>query len=339
MKYSRLLNPFTTDIGVDLGTANTLVYVRGRGIVVNEPSVVSINRVTQKVEAVGSDAERMLGRTPGSIVAVEPLKDGVIALLEVTQLMLEHFMVKAQRGKRWMSPRVLIGVPGDTSEIERRAVEDAAYRAKARSVHLVKEPIAAALGAGLPIESPRGQMIVDIGSGTTDIAVISLCGVAYECAVRVAGDEMDEAIMDFVKQKYSLVTGKRMAQKIKAGLGSARPLDSPLCMEVRGKDIIEGLPKTVVLNDAEVRDALLPPLRIITETVLSALEHTPPELSADIIDHGIMLTGGGALIRKLDELLAAATGVPVRVTERPLLSVAEGTAKILSDTQLLRRLT
>lgn len=336
MKYSRLLNPFSTDMGIDLGTANTLVYVRGRGLVVNEPSVVSINRVTQKVEAVGSDAEQMLGRTPRSIVAVEPLKDGVIALLEVAQLMLEHFMVKAQRGRRFASPRVVIGVPGDTNEIERRAVEDAAYRAKAQSVHLVKEPMAAAIGAGLPIESPRGCMVVDIGSGTTDVAVISLCGVAYECAVRVAGDEMDEAIMDFVKQKYSLIIGKRMAQKVKVSLGSANTLEAPLFMEVRGKDIIEGLPKTVVLNDSEVREALDAPLRTIVATVLTALEHTPPELSADIIDHGIMLTGGGALIRKLDELLEAATGIPVLVAERPLLSVAEGTAKILGDARLLR---
>lgn len=339
MRYSRLLNPFTTDIGIDLGTANTLIYARGRGLVINEPSVVSINRVTQKVEAVGLDAERMLGRTPRSIVAVEPLKDGVIALLEVTQLMLEHFMVKAQRGRRLASPRVVIGVPGDTNEIERRAVEDAAYRARARSVHLVKETIAAAIGTGLPIESPRGQMVIDIGSGATDIAVISLWGVAYECAVRVAGDEMDEAIMDFVKQKYSLVTGKRMAQKIKAGLGSAMPLHTPLSMEVRGKDTVEGLPKTVVLNDAEVREALALPLRTIIETVLSALEHTPPELSADIIEHGIMLTGGCALLRKLDELLAYETGIPVHVAERPLLSVAEGTAKILGDAQFFRRLT
>ena len=339
MSLRNLLNPFSNDLGIDLGTANTVVYASGRGIVVNEPSVVSLNQVTGKVEAVGSDAKEMLGRTPRGIIAVEPLKDGVIAHLEVTQMMLRHFIAKAQNGRRWASPRVLVGVPGDTNEIERRAVEDAAYRAKARSVYLVKEPVAAAVGAGMPINEPAGNMVVDIGSGTTDIAVLSLSGVAYEQAVRVAGSELDEAVMHSVRQSHGLEIGRRMAESIKIELGSACPLDAPLSMEVRGRDAREGLPRTVVVADDEIREAMSAPLRTIVGAVRAALERTPPELSADIIERGIVLTGGGALIRKLDALLAAETGIPVSAAADPLLAVAYGTGKILGDERLLARLT
>ena len=339
MSRRKLFNPFSNDLGIDLGTANTIVYARERGVVVNEPSVVSLNKVTGKVEAVGADAKEMLGRTPRGIAAVEPLKDGVIAHLEVTQMMLRHFIAKAQNGRRWVSPRVVIGVPGDTNEIERRAVEDAAYRARARSVHLVKEPVAAAVGAGMPIGEPAGNMVVDIGSGTTDIAVISLSGVAYEQAVRVAGNELDEAIIHRVKQSHGLEIGKRMAERIKIELGSACPLDAPLSMEVRGRDLREGLPQTVVVTDGEIRAAMSATLRTIVGAVRAALERTPPELSADIIERGIVLTGGGALIRKLDRLLAAETGIPVSVAAEPLLAVAYGTGKILDDERLLSRLT
>lgn len=339
MSLRDFFHPFSDDLGIDLGTANTIIYARDRGIVVNEPSVVAFNRGTGRVEAVGSAAKQMLGRTPRGIVAVEPLKDGVIAHLEATQTMLQHFIRKAQKGGLRVAPRVVIGVPGDTTEIERRAVEDAAYRARARSVRLVKEPVAAAVGAGLPIGEPVGNMVVDIGSGTTDIAVLSLSGVAYEQAVRVAGNEMDEAIMHCVKQRHRLQIGKRTAERVKIEVGSALPLDPPLATEVRGRAIRDGLPRTVVVTDEEVREALAAPLDMIVVAVRSALERTSPELSADIIDRGIVLTGGGALIRKLDALLAAETGIPVSVAADPLLSVAYGAGKIICDPRLLSRLT
>jgi rod shape-determining protein MreB len=339
MSLRHTFNPFSADLGIDLGTANTLVYARGCGVVVNEPSVISFNRATGKVEAGGGAAREMLGRTPRGIVALEPLKDGVIAHLEAAQAMLRYFIRKAQRGGLGFRPRVVIGVPGDTTEIERRAVEDAAYRASARSVRLVKEPIAAAVGAGMPIGEPAGNMVVDIGSGTTDIAVLSLSGVAYEQTVRVAGNEMDEAIIHRVKQVHNLEIGKRTAERIKITLGTACSPDAPLSTEVRGRDPREGLPRTVVVTDKEVREALAAPLGTIVGAVRAALERTSPELSADIIDRGIVLTGGGALIRKLDALLAAETGIPVSVAPDPLMSVAYGAGRILEDPRLLNQLT
>lgn len=339
MSQGHFFNLFADDLGIDLGTANTLIYALGRGIVLNEPSVIAFNRATGEVVAVGVAAKQMLGGTPRGIVALEPLKDGVIAHLEATQTMLRHFICKAQRGGRWARPRVVIGVPGDTTEIERRAVENAAHRASARSVHLVKEPLAAALGAGMSIGEPIGNMVVDIGSGTTDIAVISLSGVAYEQAVRVAGNEMNEAIIHCVKRNHHLEIGKRTAERIKIEVGSACALDAPLWTEVRGRSRPEGLPKTVVVCDEEIREAMSAPLSTIVGAVRAALERTPPELSADIIGRGIVLTGGGALIRKLDALLASETGIPVRVASHPLLSVAYGTGKILCDARLLSRLT
>lgn len=339
MGLGHFFNLFSDDFGIDLGTANTLIYAPGRGIVLNEPSVISFNRATGKVEAIGAAAREMQGRTPRGIVALEPLKDGVIAHLEATQVMLQHFIRKAQKGGRWASPRVVIGVPGDTTEIERRAVKAAAYRSRAHSVHLVKEPLAAAVGAGMSIDEPVGHMVVDIGSGTTDIAVISLWGIAYEQAVRVAGNEIDMAIIDCVKRNHNLDIGKRMAERIKIEIGSAYALDEPLSTDVRGRSRPEGLPKTVVVGDEEIREAMSAPLSTIVAAVRGALERTPPELSADIMGRGIVLTGGGALIRKLDDLLANETGIPVRVAAHPLLSVAYGTGKILGDARLLSRLT
>lgn len=336
--FSRFFNPFSEDLGVDLGTSNTLIYARGRGVVLNEPSVVSFNRATGKVEAVGSSAKEMLGRTPRGVVALEPLRDGVIAHLEATQTMLAHFIRKALSGARGTRPRVVVGIPGDTTQIERRAVEDAAYRAGARSVRLVKESLAAAVGAGLPVGEPVGNMIVDVGSGTTDVAVVSLAGVAYETVVRVAGNEMDEAVIECLKQNHGLEVGKRTAERVKIELGSALPLDTPLSAEVRGRDPRAGLPKTVVVTDGEIREALSAPLRSVVSAVRAALDRTPPELSADIVDRGIVLTGGGALLRRLDALLSAETGVAVTVAEDPLLSVARGAGRLLADPRLLNRL-
>lgn len=331
---SRFLNPFRDDLGVDLGTSNTLIYARGRGVVLNEPSVISFNRATGAVEAVGSAAKEMMGRTPRGVVVLEPLRDGVIAHLEATQTMLAHFIRKALRDGRRARPHVVIGVPGDTTEIERRAVEDAAYRAGARSVRLVKEALAAAIGAGLPVGDPAGNMIVDIGSGTTDVAVISLAGVAYETAVRVAGNEMDEAVVECLKQNHGLEVGKQTAERVKIELGSALPLDTPLSAEVRGRDPRAGLPKTVVVTDGEIREALSAPLRSVISVVRSALDRTPPELSADIVDRGIVLTGGGALLRRLDARLSAETGLAVTAAEDPLLSVARGAGWLLADPRL-----
>jgi rod shape-determining protein MreB len=340
MKFLRpVFNFFSSDLAIDLGTANTLIYARGRGIVVSEPSIVAINRNTQKVEAVGKEAKEMLGRTPGNIVAIRPMKDGVIADFEVTEKMLQHFIRKAHNGKSWISPRVVIGVPGEITQVERRAVEDAAYRAKASKVYLVEEAMAAAIGAGLPITEPYGNMIVDIGGGTTDIAVISLSGIVYSRAVRVAGNELDESIIQYIKRKYNLLIGERTAEQIKIELGSAFPLETPLSMEVRGRNLIEGVPKTITITDEEVREALADAVNTIVNAVRVALERTPPELSADIVDRGIVLTGGGALLKNLDKRLMNETGVPVLLAENPLSSVAIGTGKMLGDFDLLSRVT
>ena len=317
MAFKSIFSLFSSDLAIDLGTANTLVYAKGRGIVVSEPSIVAINKVTNQVEAVGRDAKEMLGRTPGNIVAIRPMKDGVIANFEVTEKMLQHFIRKAHNGKTWVSPRVVIGIPSEITQVERRAVEDSAYRAKASEVYLVEEAMAAAIGAGLPITEPHGNMVVDIGGGTTDIAVISLSGIVYSRAVRVAGNEMDEAI--------------------KIELGSAYPLDEPLSYEVRGRNLIEGIPKTITMSDEEVREALADSIATIINAVRVALERTPPELSADIVERGIVLTGGGALLKNLDKRLSIETGLPVSVAEDPLASVVLGTGKMLSDFDLLKR--
>jgi len=327
----------SNDLAIDLGTANTLVYAKGRGVVVREPSIVAINKVTHNVEAVGKDAKEMLGRTPGNIVAIRPMRDGVIANFEVTEKMLQHFIRKAHNGRTWVSPRVVIGIPSEITQVERRAVEDSAYRAKASEVYLVEEAVAAAIGAGLPITEPHGNIVVDIGGGTTDIAVISLGGIVYSRAVRTAGDSMDEAISSYIKRKYNLLIGEVTAEEIKIQLGSAFPFDEVLKMEVRGRNLIEGIPRTITVTDEEIRQALNSSVTTIVDSVRVALERTPPELSADIIDRGIVLTGGGALLRNLDKRLSAETGLPVFVAEDPLTSVVLGAGKMLSDFALLKR--
>ncbi len=337
MAFKSLFSLFSSDLAIDLGTANTLVYAKGRGIVVSEPSIVAINKVTNTPEAVGKEAKEMLGRTPGNIVAIRPMKDGVIANFEVTEKMLQHFIRKAHNGKTWVSPRVVIGIPSEITQVERRAVEDSAYRAKASEVYLVEEAMCAAIGAGLPITEPHGNMIVDIGGGTTDIAVISLSGIVYSRAVRVAGNEMDEAITQYIKRKYNLLIGERTAEAIKIELGSAFPLDEPLSMDVRGRNLIEGIPKTITITDEEVREALADSVATIVNAVRVALERTPPELSADIVERGIVLTGGGALLKNLDKRLSIETGLPVSIAEDPLSSVVLGAGKMLSDFDLLKR--
>ena len=327
----------SSDLAIDLGTANTLVFAESRGVVIDEPSIVAINKATNSVEAVGIDAKEMLGRTPTNIVAIRPMKDGVIANFEVAEKMLQHFIRKARNGRSFVSPRVVIGIPTGITQVERRAVEDSAYRAKASEVFLVEEAVAAAIGAGLPITEPRGNIVVDIGGGTTDIAVMSMAGIVYSRAIRVAGDAMDDAIIEFVKRKHKLLIGERTVEEIKIKLGSAFPLDEPLTLEVRGRDLVGGVPKTITVTDHEVRQALDPSVCLIIEAVRVALEKTPPELSADIIDRGLVLTGGGALLRNLDRRIKSEIGLPVHVAESPLTSVVLGAGKILSDFELLNR--
>jgi rod shape-determining protein MreB len=307
--------------------------------VVSEPSIVAVNKVTGKVEAVGKDAKEMLGRTPGNIVAIRPMKDGVIADFEITEKMLSHFIRKAHNRNTMVRPRIIIGIPSEVTQVEKRAVKDSALKAKASEVYLVDQAMAAAIGAGLPITEPSGNMVVDIGGGTTDIAVISLAGIVYSKSVRVAGNEMDEAVIQYIKKKYNLLIGERTAEQIKLELGSAYPLEEPLTMEIKGRDLIEGIPKTLTITDAEIREALAEPISIIVNAVRVALERTPPELSADIVDRGIVLTGGGSLLKNLDKLLREETSLPVSVAEDPLSSVVLGTGKMLSDFDLLRKIS
>jgi rod shape-determining protein MreB len=306
-------------------------------VVVSESSIVALNRITNRVEAVGDEAKEMLGRTPGNIVAIRPMRDGVIADFEMTEKMLEHFIRKAHRGKSWVSPRVVIGVPGEITQVERRAVIDAANRAKASEVYLVEEAMAAAIGAGLPITEPYGNMIVDIGGGTTDIAVVSLSGIVYSRTVRVAGNQLDEVIAQFIKRKYSLLIGERTSEQIKIEIGSAFPCEERAVMEIKGRHIPTGLPATVQIDSEEIRECLTEPLTTVVNSVRIALERTPPELSADIMDRGIMLTGGGALLKGLDRLLMKETKIPVYIAEDPLSCVVLGTGKMLSDMELLKR--
>jgi rod shape-determining protein MreB and related proteins len=322
-----------------LGTANTLVLAKNKGVVVHEPSIVAINKMTGRVEAVGREAKEMVGRTPGNIVAIRPMKDGVIADFESTEKMLDYFIKKAHNRNMWVRPRIVIGVPSEITQVEKRAVRDAAYRARATEVYLVEEAMAAAIGAGLPITEPSGNMIVDIGGGTTDVAVISLAGIVYSRSVRVAGNEMDEAIIQYIKKKYNLLIGERTAEQVKIELGSAFAMDEELSMEIKGRNLMEGVPKTIVITDAEIREALSDTVAIIVNTVHEALEKTPPELSADILDRGIVLTGGGALLKKLDVRLREETGLPVTVAEQPLYSVVLGAGKMLDNIDLLRKVT
>jgi rod shape-determining protein MreB and related proteins len=333
-------SPFSwlsNDLAIDLGTAITLVYVKGKGIVVREPSIIAMNLKTGKVEAVGREAKEMLGKTPGNIVAIKPMKDGVIADFEHTERMLDYFIKKAHNRKIVVRPRIVICIPSQITQVEKRAVRDSAYRAKASEVVLVEEPMAAAIGAGMPITDPTGNMIVDIGGGTTDVAVISMAGIVYSRTVRVAGNEMDEAILQFMKKKYNLLIGPQTSEDVKIRMGSAYPLDKEESMEVKGRDLIDGIPKTLVVSTEEVREALSEPVGVIIEAIKQALEQTPPELAADIVDRGIVLTGGGALLRNLDKRLREETGLPVLIADDPLSSVCLGAGKMLDDFDLLRR--
>ncbi|HKA87869.1 MAG TPA: rod shape-determining protein [Haliangiales bacterium] len=330
---------FSNDLAIDLGTATTLTFVRGKGIVANEPSVVAVQRGasgTKKVLAVGKEAKEMLGRTPGNIVAIRPMKDGVIADFEVTEAMLRYFIQKAHNRRTLVRPRIIICVPSGITEVEKRAVRDSALAAGAREVYLIEEPMAAAIGAGLPITEPSGNMIVDIGGGTTEVAVISLAGIVFSKSIRVAGDKMDEAIVGYIKRKYNLLIGERTAEHIKKEIGSAYPLDDVLTIEVKGRDLVAGVPKTLTVNSDEIREALAEPVNAIVDAVRVVLERTPPELSADIVDKGIVLSGGGAQLKNLDILLREETGLPVMVAETPQLSVVLGTGRALDELRLLR---
>jgi rod shape-determining protein MreB len=332
------LSFLSNDLAIDLGTANTCVFARGKGIVTSEPSIVAINRLTAKVEAVGNEAKEMLGRTPGNISAIRPMRDGVIADFESAERMLTYFIRKAQTGRRFVRPRVVIGVPAQITQVERRAVKDSAYRAKASEVHLIEEAMAAAIGAGMPITEAAGNMVVDIGGGTTDVAVISLAGLVYSRSVRVAGNAMDDAIIQHVKRTHNLLIGERTAEQIKIEIGSAAALHTPRQMEVKGRHLLEGRPKTITVNDGEIREALSDTVRVIIHAVRDGLEQIPPELSADVFDRGIVITGGGALLHKMDDCLREETGLPVSVAEEPLSSVVLGAGKMLSDFGLLRKI-
>jgi cell shape determining protein, MreB/Mrl family len=339
MNTRPLFSLFSSDLAIDLGTANTLVFAAGRGIVVDEPSMVAMNKNTGEVEAVGKEAKEMLGRTPGNIVAIKPMRDGVIADFKVTERMLSYFIRKAHKRKMLVHPRIVIGVPSEITQVERRAVVDSAGRAKASEVHLVEQAMVAAVGAGLPVTEPSGNMVVDIGGGTTDIAVISMSGIVYSRSVRMAGNQMDDAVMQYLKRRYNLLIGERTAEAVKMEIGSAHPLQSPITMEIKGRDLIEGVPKTISICDAEIREALGECVATIIKAVRVALEQTPPELSADIFDRGIVLTGGGAMLKNLDERIRIETGLPVSIAENPLTSVVMGTGKMLSNFKLLRKIS
>jgi rod shape-determining protein MreB len=334
-----ILGWFSNDLAIDLGTATTLVYVRGRGIVLNEPSVVAIEKKTENLLAVGVEAKKMLGRTPGNIVAIRPMKEGVIADFEMAEKMLRHFITKAHNRSTFVRPRIIIGVPSRITQVEQRAVRDSAELAGAREVYLIEEPVAAAIGAGLPITEPSGNMVVDIGGGTTDIAVLSLGGIVYSESVKVAGDRMDDAIMNYVKKKYNLLIGDHMAERIKVEIGSAYPFEERKEMMVKGRDLISGIPRTLVLNDAEIREALVEPISTIINAIKVALENTPPELAGDIIDCGMVLTGGGSLLRGMDIRLREETGLPIITVDDPLTSVVLGVGKILDELDLLRKVS
>ncbi|HYC22141.1 MAG TPA: rod shape-determining protein [Candidatus Bathyarchaeia archaeon] len=342
MIFDSLLGWFSNDLAIDLGTANTLIYLKGEGIVCNEPSVVAVqkeSRTGRRVLAVGAEAKRMLGRTPGNIIAIRPLKDGVIADFEITEAMLRYFIHKIHNRKALVRPRIIICVPFGCTEVEKRAVRESAESAGAREVYLVEEPMAAAIGAGLPITEPTGNMIVDIGGGTTEVAVISLSGVVFSKSVRVGGDKMDEAIIQYIKRKYNLLVGERTAELIKITIGSAYPSTEIQTMEIKGRDLVAGVPKTVEISDEEIRDSLLEPINQIVEAVRIGLERCPPELASDIVDKGIVLAGGGSLLRNLDVLLREETGLPIMLADDPLTAVVMGAGKVLDELSLLKDVT
>jgi rod shape-determining protein MreB len=342
MLLDPILGWFSNDLAIDLGTANTLVYARGRGIVVSEPSVVAIvkdARGADKVRAVGREAKDMLGRTPGNIVATRPMKDGVIADFEVTEAMLRYFIARVHNRSTLVRPRIVIAVPSGITEVEKRAVRESAMSAGAREVYLIEEPMAAAIGAGLPVTEPSGNMIIDIGGGTTEVAVISLSGIVYSNSTRVGGDKMDEAIIDYIKRKYNMLIGERTAEEIKINIGTAYASEESRSMELKGRDLVAGVPKTLEVKSEEVREALQGPVNAVVDAVKVALEQTPPELAADIVDKGIVLTGGGALLDSLDILLREETGLPVMLAEDPLTAVALGTGRCLDEIHLLKDVT
>jgi rod shape-determining protein MreB len=329
---------FSKDMGMDLGTANSLVYVKGKGIVIREPSVVAIQKDTGQVLAVGEEAKRMIGRTPGNIVAIRPLRDGVIADFDITQSMIKYFISKALRGRTFLvRPRLVVGVPSGVTAVEERAVREAALQAGAREAYLIEEPMAAAIGSGLPVHEPTGNMIVDIGGGTTEVAVISLGGIVTSRSIRIASDEMDDAIINHVKRTYNLMIGERTAEQIKIQIGTAYPPDTLEVEDVRGRDLVTGLPKTVQITSAEIYKALSGPVTSIIEAIKATLEHTPPELSADIMDRGIVMAGGGSLLRGLDRLVSEETGMPVHLADEPLLAVAYGAGRVLENIDVLRK--
>jgi len=336
---NRILGWFSSDLAIDLGTANTLVYAKGKGIVVSEPSVVAVTkdgRGPDKVRAVGREAKEMLGRTPGNIVAIRPMKDGVIADFEITEAMLRYFIMRVHNRSTLVRPRIVVAVPSGITGVEKRAVRESAMSAGAREVYLIEEPMAAAIGAGLPVTEPSGNMIVDIGGGTTEVAVLSLSGIVYSNSTRVGGDKMDEAIINYVKRKYNLLIGERTAELVKVSIGTAYPLDAIQSMEIKGRDLVAGVPKTLELKSDEICEALAEPVNTVVEAVKIALESTPPELAADIVDKGIVMTGGGALLTNLDLLLREATGLPVMLAEDPLTAVVLGTGRCLDELELLR---
>ncbi len=340
MFINSLLGMFSNDLGIDLGTASTLVYAKGRGIVCNEPSVVAIDKSSKRVLAVGMEAKRMLGRTPGDIVAIRPMKDGVIADFDATEQMLRYFIQKVHNRKTFLRPRIIIGVPSGITQVEQRAVRDSAEQAGAREVYLIEEPMAAAIGAGLPITEPSGNMVVDIGGGTTDVAVISLAGIVYSKTVKTGGDKMDEAIINYIKRKYNLLIGERTAEHIKMTIGSAyKTEEEAKTMEVRGRDLVSGIPKTLIIDDDEVREALMEQVLTIVNTIKVTLENTPPELAADIVEKGIVLAGGGALLKGIDVLIREETSLPIVIAEDPLSAVVMGTGKALDELNLLRRVS
>ena len=333
-----LASLLSEDLAIDLGTVNTRVCARGRGIVVNEPSAVALDDSTGEVKAVGREAKEMLGRTPSKIRVIKPLKDGVIADFKVTEKMLSYFIQKAHQRRTLVHPRVIISVPSEITQVERRAVTDSAYRAKAAEVHLVEQAMMAAIGAGLPVTKPVGNLVVDIGGGTTDVALISMSGIVYSRSLRTAGNHMDESIMHYVKRKYNLLIGERTAEQIKIEIGSASALEKPVTMEVRGRSLLEGIPKTITIDDSEIREALNECVSAVVGAIRVALERTPPELSADISDRGLVLAGGGALLKNLDKRIREETGLPVCIADDPPCSVVLGTAKLLDDFGLLRRM-
>jgi len=328
------------DLAIDLGTANTLVYLKGKGIIVQEPSIVVVNKQTGKVEAVGNRAKQMLGKTPANVLAIKPMRDGVIADFEIAEKMLDYFIKEATNNRGFvLRPRIVIGIPTGITQVERRAVKDVAVRAKASEVYLVEQPMAASVGADLPISEPTGNMIVDVGGGTTDIAVISLNGIVLNHAIRVAGNEMDEAIINYIKKKYNLLIGEKTAEQVKMQIGSAYPLNEPVTIDIKGRDLREGIPKTIVVDDQEIREAIDDVITTIIDAIRAALERTPPELSADIIDRGIILTGGGSLLKNLDKRIREETQLPVFITEDPLTTVVLGAGKMLDDLDLLKKIS